>query len=130
MPTQRIVMRRRCIGRRTIAALYIHAASGARWGDSLRFAPMAAARKMTATATAARPSAAQGRYLRHGISQPGGKLPLFDSGGQEISPATIQACIRHGWAEPWFANPLKQGWLVCKLTAKGRAAIDSASLLP
>ena len=36
---------------------------------------------------------------------------------------TIRACIDHGWAEPWFTNPLKPDWLVCKLTDAGRAAL-------
>jgi hypothetical protein len=46
-------------------------------------------------------------YLRRGLTQPAGKLPLF-------------RCLTRGWAEPWFHNPLKPDWLVCKLTAAGR----------
>ena len=69
------------------------------------------------------PSAAQRAWLMRGLSQPGGKLPLFDEGGQRISPRTIQSSIEHGWAEPWFANPTKPDWLVCKLTELGRAAL-------
>jgi len=46
-------------------------------------------------------------------------LPLFDENGRQIPAKTVQACIRHGWAEPWFANPLKPDWLVCKLTQAG-----------
>ncbi len=65
------------------------------------------------------PSAAQRRYLTRGLDQPGGKLPLFDERGREISRKTIEACIARGWAEPWFANPLKPDWLVCKLTDSG-----------
>lgn len=68
----------------------------------------------------ARASEAQLRYLRLGLEQPGGKLPLFDRGGQEIKPATIRSCIEKGWAEPWFSNPVKPDWLVCRLTEKGR----------
>lgn len=71
-----------------------------------------------------RPTTAQRRYLRRGLKQPGGKLPLFDEHGQQISMETIRACIRHGWAEPWFANPIKPDWLVCKLTVEGRSAIE------
>jgi hypothetical protein len=67
-----------------------------------------------------RPNTAQRRYLARGLSQAGGKLPLFDSDGQHIHPALVRACIAHGWAEPWFGNPLKTDWLVCKLTEKGR----------
>jgi hypothetical protein len=69
------------------------------------------------------PSPVQRAWLKRGLDQPGGKLPLFDTQGQQIDPRTIQACIEQGWAEPWFANPIKPGWLVCKLTAAGRAAV-------
>ena len=72
----------------------------------------------------AKPSTSQIRYLRRGISQPGGKLPLFDDEGQEIDVRTIRACVKAGWAEPWFANPLKPNWLVCRLTDQGRAVMD------
>jgi hypothetical protein len=70
----------------------------------------------------ARPSQAQLRYLALGLRQPGGKLPLFDENGREISPKTIRSCIERGWAEPWFDNPLKPNWLVCRLTPAGRIA--------
>jgi hypothetical protein len=72
---------------------------------------------------AMRPTAAQRRYLERGLTQPGGKLPLFDVEGQEIDSRTVRACIKQGWAEPWFANPLKPDWLVCKLTPSGRAVL-------
>jgi len=68
------------------------------------------------------PSSVQRSWLARGLRQPGGKLPLFDEGGQRINPRTIQSCIEQGWAEPWYANPLKPDWLVCKLTEQGRAA--------
>lgn len=65
-------------------------------------------------------SEAQLRYLRQGLEQPGGKLPLFDPDGKQIPAQTIRSCIGNGWAEPWFDNPLNPGWLVCKLTDEGR----------
>ena len=70
------------------------------------------------------PNAAQRSYLLRALSQAGGKLPLFDRDGQHIHPALVRACIAHGWAEPWFGNPLKTDWLVCKLTEKGRHAVS------
>jgi hypothetical protein len=73
----------------------------------------------------ARPSRVQLAYLQRGIDQPGGKLPLFDEDGQRISDRTVRSCIEQGWAEPWFNNPLKPDWLVCKLTDLGRALIES-----
>ena len=70
-------------------------------------------------------SGAQRDWLTRGLTQPGGKLPLFDRDGQKISERTIKSCIRHGFAEPWFENPIKPDWLVCKLTDKGRLALNA-----
>jgi hypothetical protein len=70
-----------------------------------------------------RPSEAQSRYLTRGLAEPGGKLPLFDRDGREIPKKTIEACIAHGWAEPWIANPMKPDWLVCRLTPAGYRAL-------
>jgi len=67
-----------------------------------------------------RPNPAQRCYLIRGLKQPGGKLPLFDEEGQHVHPALVRACVAHGWAVPWFGNPLKPDWLICKLTDKGR----------
>jgi hypothetical protein len=75
---------------------------------------------------ASTPSATQLAWLKRGLGQPGGKLPLFDEWGQRISEQTVRSCISHGWAEPWFANPLKPDWLVCKLTPAGRALAAGA----
>ncbi len=65
-------------------------------------------------------------YLRRGLSQAGGKLPLFDLDGQVVADAIVRRCLARGWAEPWFSNPLKPDWLVCKLTAAGRRAAEAA----
>ena len=70
--------------------------------------------------TARGPSQAQRRYLKRGLKQAGGKLPIFDHAGQQISARTISHCIVQGWAEPWFENPIKPDWLVCRLTERGR----------
>lgn len=66
------------------------------------------------------PTVAQLAWLKRGLSQPGGKLPLFDNSGQRVNSRTIKSCISRGWAEPWFSNPIKPDWLVCKLTKEGR----------
>lgn len=71
----------------------------------------------------AKPSPVQKAWLQRGLNQPGGKLPLFDANGQPINPRTIKSCIDQGWAEPWFANPIKPDWLVCKLTDAGRSIV-------
>ncbi|WP_169568473.1 hypothetical protein [Sneathiella limimaris] len=70
------------------------------------------------------PSYVQLSYLFLGFDQPGGKLPLFDRDGQQIKAATIRSCIKNGWAEPWFENPIKKDWLVCKLTEAGFALLE------
>jgi len=69
---------------------------------------------------APRPTATQMAWLRRGLEQPGGKLPLFDSNGKRVSERTVRACIDQGWAEPWFDNPVKPDWLICKITEDGR----------
>jgi hypothetical protein len=71
-----------------------------------------------------KPTASQIGWLKRGLSQPGGKLPLFDPDGQRYSERTIRSCIKQGWAEPWFANPMKPDWLVCKLTDAGRQVVS------
>jgi hypothetical protein len=53
-------------------------------------------------------------------------LPLFDGEGQQISGRTVRACVDHGWAEPWRHNPIKPDWLICRITAEGRAAVGGA----
>lgn len=86
-------------------------------GDVVRIAHMAV-----------KPTEAQRRYLERGLAQPGGKLPLFDTEGQQISAQTIRSCVKAGWAEPWFENPIKPDWLVCKLTSAGRDLLQSPEL--
>ncbi len=85
--------------------------------DAIESQPVAASHELS------RPNPAQRRYLIRGLKQPGGKLPLFDEEGQHVHPALVRACVSHGWAEPWFGNPLKPDWLICKLTEKGRLAL-------
>src|SRR4051812_1937337 len=71
-----------------------------------------------------RPTDFQREWLKRGLTQPGGKLPLFDRQGQLYPERTIRSCIDHGWAEPWFNNPLKPDWMVCKITEAGRRAVS------
>lgn len=76
------------------------------------------------TPTGERPGPAESAWLRRGLGQAGGKLPLFDEEGQKVPAETVETCLRNGWAEPWFSNPLKPDWLVCRLTPRGRAVLD------
>jgi len=75
----------------------------------------------TLPAKGSKPTSSQRFWLARGMDQAGGKLPLFDASGQKVSERTVRSCIKNGWAEPWFANPLKPDWIVCKLTQAGRA---------
>ena len=70
-----------------------------------------------------RPTDVQIKWLQRGLDQAGGKLPLFDKDGQKINSRTINSCLKRGWAEPWFNNPIKPDWLVCRLTDAGRKAL-------
>jgi hypothetical protein len=84
---------------------------------------MAALDKSPGQGKTARPTATQQAWLRRGLDQPGGKLPLFDREGKAYSPRTIQSCLAQGWAKPWAANPIKPDWMICKLTTAGRSAV-------
>ena len=72
-----------------------------------------------------RPTVTQLAWLSRGLEQAGGKLPLFDHYGQRYDSRTIKSCIEQGWAEPWFKNPIKPDWLVCRLTDLGRFVADA-----
>jgi len=52
-----------------------------------------------------RPTEAQRRYLERGLTEPGGKLPLFDRQGREVPKKTIESYLAHGWAKPWLEKP-------------------------
>ena len=71
-----------------------------------------------------KPSDVQFKWLERGLVQAGGKLPLFDDEGQKVSARTVNSCLKQGWVEPWFANPIKPDWLVCKLTDSGRDILN------
>jgi hypothetical protein len=79
---------------------------------------------MTEQTRSVNPTGNQKQWLKRGLDQPGGKLPLFDHDGQRVPDRTIRSCVANGWAEPWFSNPLKPDWLVCKLTEDGRALFE------
>ncbi|MEL0105855.1 MAG: hypothetical protein VW802_02800 [Rhodospirillaceae bacterium] len=71
-----------------------------------------------------RPSKSQRQWLIRGLKEPGGKLPLFDHEGQRVSERTVRSCVEKGWAEPWFDNPIKPDWTICRLTDLGRQTLN------
>ena len=56
-----------------------------------------------------RPTEAQRRYLERALKQVGGKLPLFDRDGREVSKKTVESCVAHGWAAPLGAKSDQAG---------------------
>lgn len=72
------------------------------------------------------PTALQRAWLARALDQAGGKLPLFMEDGRKIDQRTVKSCLEKGWCEPWYTNPLKPDWLVCKITDKGRALFGTA----
>src|SRR5262249_37802917 len=77
-------------------------------------------------ADSARPTEPQRRYLERGLTEPGGKLPLFDHDGRQAPSKTVEACGAHGSADRWSATPIKPDWLVCRLTPAGYRALGMA----
>jgi hypothetical protein len=76
-------------------------------------------RRPGGTASRSGPSPAQRAYLERGLTQPGGKLPLFSPEGAEIDRKTVEVCLARGWAQPWTTNPVKPDWIICRLTPAG-----------
>src|SRR3954453_22994626 len=70
-------------------------------------------------AAARRPTQAQWRYLERGLTQAGGKLPLFDRNGREVSRKTIESCIAQGWPPAWWPTPTKPYGVVARLLEGG-----------
>jgi hypothetical protein len=80
----------------------------------------ASAHKLPRKKGSGSPTPVQMKWLEQGLTQAGGKLPLFDKNGQRINERTVLSCIEKGWAKPWFDNPIKPDWQVCGLTKAGR----------
>lgn len=87
------------------------------------------AQSLGSTRRKLRPTVTQLAWLSRGLDQAGGKLSLFDHYGQRYDPRTIRSCIEQGWAEPWFNNPIKPDWLVCRLTDEGRKVVEAGEAL-
>ena len=91
---------------------------------------MSSAGEAVGSGKATSPNETQLRWLQRGLTEPGGKLPLFDRIGQKVSDQTVRSCIRHGWAKPWFNNPIKPDWLICRITDTGRKIAADAPIIP
>ena len=60
------------------------------------------------------------QWLRGGEDRNDGRLALFDQFGEPIDKKVVKSAIASGLAEPWFANPMRPQWTVCRLTKKGQ----------
>ena len=69
-------------------------------------------------------TAPQRAYLETGMKNEDGRLSLFGFVGEEFDPKMVRACIEKGLAERWFANPMEPSLPICKLTDKGRSAVE------
>lgn len=60
--------------------------------------------------------------MRGGLSQPGGKVLLFDEEDEPVDPAIVRRCLDQQWVEPWQAGEHKPHsvFLACRLTPLGR----------
>jgi len=63
-------------------------------------------------------------WLRGGEAREDGRLALFDQFGEPIDKKVVKTAIASGLAEPWFANPMRPQWTVCRLTQKGHDFLD------
>ena len=59
-------------------------------------------------------------WLHGGEAREDGRLALFDQFGEPINKKIIRSAIDSGYAEPWFASPMRPQWTVCRLTPKGQ----------
>lgn len=74
--------------------------------------------------TPATVSEEQRRWLRVGLDQPGGKLPLYDDYGNRISQSLIDSCLLNGWVEAWAGRPSGAPVRICRLTESGVSALQ------
>ena len=58
-------------------------------------------------------------WLSGGEAREDGRLAIFDQFGEPIDKKVIKTAIASGFAEPWFASPMRPQWTVCRLTQKG-----------
>ena len=66
-------------------------------------------------------------WLNGGLNREDGRLAIFDTFGEPINKAVIKTAIASGFAEPWFSSPMRPQWMVCRLTAKGRAVVSPSA---
>lgn len=63
-------------------------------------------------------------WLQGGLKRADGRLAIFDMFGEPIDKAVVKSAIAAGLAEPWFSSPMRPQWTVCRLTPRGRDALN------
>ena len=66
-------------------------------------------------------------WLRGGLDRADGRLAIFDTFGEPVDKGVIKSAIAAGLAEPWFSSPMRPQWMVCRLTPKGRDALNRSA---
>ena len=66
-------------------------------------------------------------WLHGGLNRADGRLAIFDTFGEPVNKAVIKSAIAAGLAEPWFSSPMRPQWMVCRLTPKGRDALNRSA---
>lgn len=59
-------------------------------------------------------------WLRGGTTREDARLALFDQFAEPIDKNLIKTAVASGFAEPWFASPMRPQWTVFRLTQAGR----------
>jgi len=63
-------------------------------------------------------------WLRGGMTREDGRLALFDQFADPVEKSLIKTAVAAGYAEPWFASPMRPQWTVFRLTRNGRAYLE------
>jgi hypothetical protein len=76
---------------------------------------------------AVRPTQEELRWMRRGLNQPGGKIPVFDESDTPVDPKIVLRCLEQQWVEPWVGNQKNPNnlYMACRLSPLGRRLCTS-----
>ncbi|MEJ2027151.1 MAG: hypothetical protein P8X52_06795, partial [Limibacillus sp.] len=74
---------------------------------------------------AVRPSPEELNWMRRGLGQPGGKIPVFDENDNPVDPKIVRRCLEQQWVEPWIGNQKNPNnlYMACRLSPLGRRLV-------
>jgi len=72
-----------------------------------------------------RPSPDELNWMRRGLGQPGGKIPVFDENDNPVDPKIVRRCLEQQWVEPWIGNQKNPDnlYMACRLSPLGRRLV-------